>query len=105
MHSLLDESLVGVLLLASVLYALFTLGPRALRARMMAGIAAGLGALPGFLRLGALTQRLEAAATNVRASCGGCDSCAPAREAGSDSQAAGTSKSEIAVPVDRIGRR
>lgn len=102
MRSLLDDALVGVLLLASVLYALFALGPRTLRARMMAAMAR---ALPRFLGLGALAQRLEAAAGSVRAACGGCDSCAPVQEPRPQSSATGPSKPEISVPVERIGRR
>ena len=54
-RTLLDDSLVGIALLASALYAIYSLGPRTLRGRMLAGMAAalrGLSVFPAF-RVGA----------------------------------------------------
>lgn len=75
MRALLDESLVGLVVLASILYALSSLGPRALRARIMAGTAAVLRRMPRTLGLGGLAQRLHSAASvKSKGACGGCDS-------------------------------
>jgi hypothetical protein len=116
-HAALDELMVGALLLLSVGYAVCALGPRALRGRILLGLAAVVHALPGFLRLGSLAQRIRAGASlQGGAGCGGCGSCAPksepaapesagANEAGSNVRATGGGPtSEIRIPVSRIGK-
>jgi hypothetical protein len=84
MSSFLDLLLVGLALLASVLYAVMTLGPRAWRQRMAAALSS--------LGLSRITPKTTGA-------CGGCDNCA-APDAGKDAAGA-----ETRVPVDEIPRR
>jgi hypothetical protein len=95
--------LVGVALAASVAYAVYSLGPRSLRARLLAGTAALLGHLPKFFGLGGAVRRLEGAAVARKStgSCGGCDNC------GSEATPAAPSSAptEVNVPVSRIGKR
>jgi len=98
MNALLDDSLVGLLLLVSALYALAALGPSDLRRRVLGALAALLERAPAALRLRAAAQRL-ARATEAKApgACGGCDNCAsgtpPANTGG-----------EIKVPISSIAR-
>jgi hypothetical protein len=81
MNTLLDDFLVGVVLLASVSYALYKLGPRNLRKRILTllGRSAGAGKAQG--------------------ACGGCDNC------GDASIAPKSSPADIRIPVSKIGRR
>jgi hypothetical protein len=81
MNAVLDNILVGVLLLASVGYAVYKLGPRALKKRILA----------------ALGRSVSAAKAD--GACGGCDNC------GGESAAPPSSASEIKIPVSKIGRR
>jgi hypothetical protein len=86
MHSVLDEVLVGGVLLASVVYATYSLGPKALRRRLMRGAVTLLRKLPSALHLQSAAQRLEAASLKAGGSCGGCDSCESTKPAaGSES--------------------
>jgi hypothetical protein len=80
-RTLLDDSLVGILLLASALYAIYSLGPRRLRGRLLAGMAAALRGLSAFPAFGALAQRLRAASADPKGACGGCAGCGPAQPA------------------------
>jgi hypothetical protein len=80
MTALIDNVLVGLVLLASIAYALMALGPQSWRRRIR-------GAL-GF----------ESPAAKSAGSCGGCEGC------GSDTAAPKTS-AEIKIPVAKIGRR
>jgi len=99
LHAWLDDILVGAILLGSVGYALFALGPRTLRGRILAGAAAALRMLPGWLRQGALAQRMHAAAAGKPAgACGGCHDCASAPQAAAPT-------AEVHIPVSRIGKR
>ena len=98
MNHLLDDLLVGAVLLLSLGYAFFKLGPRALRQRMLAAVSRVLAAAPAIFRLGGVAQRLSAASGKAQAACGGCDNC------GSESSAPKVS-GEISVPVGKIGRR
>jgi hypothetical protein len=99
MNPLLDDLLVGAVLLTSLGYALVKLGPRTLRRRVMDGLSRLLAAAPAAFRLGRAAQRLSAASGKAQAACGGCDNC------GSESSPAPGSSAEINVPVGKIGRR
>jgi hypothetical protein len=103
MNTVLDDSLVALLLLISAGYAVSSLGPRSLRRRLLAVISrvlARASAVPGFRHI---SQRLAAASTGKgQGACGGCDSC--------ESEQSGAEKSsppaaEIRVPLGRVGRR
>jgi hypothetical protein len=98
MNAFLDDTLVAALLLASVFYALWALGPRVLRARMLETLGATFERGPRVLGCRALARRFQAAAAKKQAACGGCDGCEPA-----PGQASGGA--EIKIPVSKIGRR
>jgi hypothetical protein len=98
MNHLLDDLLVGAVLLLSLGYALARLGPRTLRMRMLEILSRVLAAAPAVFRLGPLAQRLSAASGKAHAACGGCDNC------GSESSSP-KEPAEISVPVGKIGRR
>ena len=98
MNALLDNFLVSAVLLASLGYALFKLGPRTWRKRILGHLSLIFAAAPSFLKLAGVAQRLSAASGENQAACGGCDSCG-------ESSAAPQSPSEINVPVAKIGRR
>jgi hypothetical protein len=99
MNPLLDNLLVGAVLLLSLGYAVVKLGPRTLRRRMTESLSRVLAAAPAAFRLGRAAQRLSAASRNAQAACGGCDNC------GSENSPAPGSSAEINVPVGKIGRR
>jgi hypothetical protein len=80
MNAILDNLLVGAVLLASLGYAIYKLGPRALRQRILAAL------------------RLSASAGKSQGACGGCDNC------GTDT-APQSASAEIKIPVAKIGRR
>jgi hypothetical protein len=101
MHGLLDEFLVGIALLASIIYALFSLGPRTLRRGLAVRAAALLRLLPATPGLRSLSRRLETAAVKPAGACGGCDDCGSATPAASP----GSTESEIRIPVSSIGKR
>jgi hypothetical protein len=99
MNAVLDNLLVGAVLLASVGYAVYKLGPRTLRKRIVVALSTALAAAPPFLKLGAAAQRLGASAGKAQGACGGCDNC------GSESAAAPSASAEVKIPVGKIGRR
>jgi hypothetical protein len=101
MNSILDDSLVGLAILASAGYAVAALGPRNLRRRFLGVLSRAAARAPAFLGLGRAAQRLAvASAAKAQGSCGGCENC------GSESTAAPQPpQAEIRVPVARIGRR
>ena len=109
MHSVLDDVLVGAVLLASVVYAAYSLGPKALRRRLMQGAVTLLRKLPSALHLQSAAQRLEAASLKPGGSCGGCDSCESAKPAAGTESTVATAGSaastEIRVPLSAIRRR
>ena len=79
MNPLLDDFLVGVMLLASISYALYKLGPRHLRKRIL------------------VLLKLETVASGkVQGACGGCDSCG---------EPAPSPSSDIHIPIAKVGRR
>jgi hypothetical protein len=101
LNAVLDNSLVGVLLLASVGYALYKLGPRNLSKRILEILSRTMAAAPAFLKLGAVARRLAtASAGKAPGACGGCDNCGSESDSGSQSSSA-----EIKIPVAKIGRR
>ena len=92
---MLDEFLVGGALLASIICALFTLGPRAMRRAVLMRTVAVLRRLPAVVGVRSLARRLEAAAANKPAgACGGCDDCGSA-----------PAEPEVRIPVSKIGKR
>jgi hypothetical protein len=99
---MLDKFLVGGALLASILYALISLGPRSLKRGLAVRAAAllrSVGTMPG---LRSLSRRLESAAVvKPTGACGGCDDCgsAPAPES------SGSTEPEVRIPVSTIGKR
>jgi hypothetical protein len=101
MNAVLDNFLVGVLLLASVAYAVYKLGPRTLKRRILRTLSRAMAAAPAFFRLGRAAQKLDAASSgSAQGACGGCDNCGT--ESSSEPQ---SSSGEIKVPVGKIGRR
>jgi hypothetical protein len=104
MNGWVDDALVGLVLGMSLAYALFSLGPRTLRRRFLAAMAAGLLRVPPVLGLHRLALRLQGAALTSKGSCGGCDDCAAqtAPQTGSPVDAAAA---EIKVPLASIGKR
>jgi hypothetical protein len=101
MNTLLDGSLVGLALLASVGYAVSSLGPRTMRVRLLAAASRLAERAPSYLRLGRAARRLAAAAiVKPQGACGGCDNCGAESAAAPHSAAA-----EIKVPVANITRR
>jgi hypothetical protein len=97
MNAWLDDSLVGLMLLACSVYALSALGPRAVRRRVLAVMAAWLARLPAPLGLGPAARRLaRAAADKAPGACGGCDNCGSA--------APRPASAEISVPIAAIPR-
>jgi hypothetical protein len=100
MNSILDNSLVGLALLASAVYAIASLGPRSLRRRILGVLSRAAARAPAFLGLGRAAQRLAvASAAKAQGACGGCDTC------GSEPATPQPSKAEVRVPVAKIGRR
>jgi hypothetical protein len=99
MNAFLDNLIVGAVLLASVGYAVYKLGPKTLRKGILAALSQALKAAPASLRLSGIANRLEAASGKNPGACGGCDNC------GTESASAPQSSGEIIVPVSKIGRR
>jgi hypothetical protein len=101
MNNFLDDSLVGLALLLSLVYLVASLGPRTLRNRLLAGMSGLLARAPPFLGLARVAQKLAAAAAvKAQGACGGCDNCGSEPSSGPQSSSA-----EIKVSVDKIGRR
>jgi hypothetical protein len=102
MHGLLDEFLVGGALLASILYALISLGPRSLKRGLAVRAAALLRSVPAMPGLRSLSRRLQsAAAVKPTGACGGCDDCGSAQAPESN----GSAEPEVRIPVSTIGKR
>jgi hypothetical protein len=101
MYNILDDVLVGTVLLASMGYAVMAMGPRGLRRRMLAASGGVVGSLPKSLGLTRLAEKLKLAADLKPAgACGGCDNCGTEK-----SSTPSASSSEIKIPVGKIGRR
>jgi hypothetical protein len=98
---MLDEFLVGGALLASVLYALISLGPRTLKRGVAVRAAALIRSVPTMPGLRSLSRRLEtAAAVKPTGACGGCDDCGSAAP-----ESTGSAEPEVRIPVSTIGKR
>jgi hypothetical protein len=98
---MLDKFLVGGALLASVLYALISLGPRTLRRGVAVRAAALIRSLPTMPGLRSLSRRLEtAAAVKPTGACGGCDDCGSTAP-----ESTGSAEPEVRIPVSTIGKR
>jgi hypothetical protein len=121
-----DDLAVALAILVSVIYALLALGPRALRARLLAGSGELLLRLPRrFAGLSGLGLRLRDAARGMAlgkapGACGGCDSCGSGTAAGGGAAGAGGAAEDVAgaamgagpaappevrIPLSKIGRR
>ncbi len=100
MNRILDNSVVGLALLASAGYALSSLGPRGLRMRLRTALAQLAARAPAFLHLGPVARRLAAAAAKTSGSCGGCGSCESATSAPDQPP-----EPEVRVPLAKVGRR
>jgi hypothetical protein len=102
MRGLLDEILVGGALLASVVYALLSLGPRSLKRGLAARAAAWVRSIPEMPGRRSLSRRLEtAAAIKTTGTCGGCDNCGTPPPP----ESIGHALTEVRVPVSTIGKR
>ncbi|MGD0493456.1 MAG: DUF6587 family protein [Steroidobacteraceae bacterium] len=106
MSHVLDNLLVAAALLASAVYALFALGPRAWRRRALARAAGWAGRAPAWLGLRGLAARMDAAAAKSSGGCGGCGDCgsesSPAAGAPASARPGG---GDIKIPLASIGRR
>jgi hypothetical protein len=100
MNRILDNGLVALALAASVVYALASLGPKALRRRLRTALAQLLARAPVSLHLRGLARRLGEAADKNAGACGGCDTCSAEPADSSNKPAA-----EVHVPLARIGKR
>jgi hypothetical protein len=106
MNRILDDTLVGLALVASAGYALAALGPKGLRARLYRGLAGLAQRAPALLRLSAVARRLDAkAAGSTSAACGGCESCGSEEPIANQPNASDPRPSEVRVPVAKVGRR
>ena len=101
MNGILDDFLVGLVLMISAGYAIFSLGPRSLRSRTFTALSNLMARAPAFLGLGRMARWLVAvAADKSEAACGGCDSCGSEKTPPSTGAA-----SEVRVPLAKIGKR
>jgi hypothetical protein len=110
MNKVLDNGLVALVLIASVSYALASLGPKAQLRRLWRALARLAASAPPRLHLGGFARRLEGAAAKGGGGCGGCENCAPepasrAKSSSAERRAADSRGSEVRVPLEKIGRR
>jgi hypothetical protein len=99
---MLDELLVGGALLASILYAFISLGPRTLKRGLAVRAAALIRSLPAMPGLRSLSRRLEsAAAVKPTGACGGCEDCGSTPTP----ESTGSAEPEVRIPVSSIGKR
>jgi hypothetical protein len=105
MNGFLDNSLVGLALLASAGYAVVKLGPRSLRQHMLAGLSRMIARAPPAFGLRRISERLGAAsAGKAQGACGGCDNCG-SEPASAQSAAQNSPAAEVRVSVAKIGGR
>lgn len=106
MNSVLDNSLVGLALLASAGYAVMKLGPRSLRQSVLKGLSRLFAYAPAALGLRRISERLDvAAAGKAQGACGGCDNCGSEKTPAQQVAAETSAPAEVRVPVGKIGRR
>jgi len=101
MNGILDDFLVGLVLIVSAGYATFSLGPRSLRSRTFAALSRMIARAPAFFGLERIAQWFAASsADKSKGACGGCDNC------GSEKTPASTGAApEVRVPLAKIGKR
>ena len=104
MNGILDNSLVGLALLASAVYAVASLGPTSVRRRLLSAMARAMARTPRFLGLRAMSERLDAVSQKAQSACGGCDSCG-SQQASAEKSTENSPAPEVNVPIARIGRR
>jgi hypothetical protein len=106
MNSILDDFLVGLVLMASAGYAVFSLGPRSLRGRTFAALSRMMARAPSMLGLGRTARWLAtASADKSKGACGGCDNCGSEKAPASTGVASAAGMSEVRVPLAKIGKR
>jgi hypothetical protein len=110
MNSTLDNGLVALVLIASVGYALVSLGPKAQLRRLWAVLARLTANAPPGLHLGGIARRLERAAAKNSGGCAGCDDCeaepaSGATSSGVERRSPDGGASEVRVPLEKIGKR
>jgi hypothetical protein len=101
MQGILDNILVGVVLLVSVSYAAMSLGPKSLRRNLLNAASRLMARAPAAFGLRRAAERLAiAAAGKAHGACGGCESC------GSEQPTAQPPpQPDVRIPVTKIGRR
>jgi hypothetical protein len=109
-NKVLDNGLVALVLVASVGYALVSLGPKAQLRRLWTALARLASSAPPRLHLGGIARRLEGAAAKSAGGCGGCENCEPepasgAKSSSAERRSADSRASEILVPLEKIGKR
>jgi hypothetical protein len=109
-NKVLDNSLVALVLIASVGYALASLGPKAQLRRLWTTLARLAASAPPRLHLGGIARRLEGAAAKSAGGCAGCENREPEPASGAKSssaarRAADARGSEVRVPLEKIGKR
>jgi uncharacterized protein DUF6587 len=101
MIRILDDVLVGLVLIVSAAYAASALGPRSLRRRVLGASSRLMARMPASLGLRRMAQWLAVRSAGMaQGACGGCDNCGP--------EPAPTQKSadaEVGVPLSSISRR
>ena len=100
MKDILSNSLVGLALLASVGYAVMSLGPKSLRRALLAMLS-GWARVLGLTRL---AERWAAVSAKTEGACGGCDNCGSEQTAPTSSSQP-NSQGEVRVPLTKIGKR
>src|SRR5271155_2685120 len=112
MNKLLDNGLVALRVIASLGYALSSLGPKAPRTRLWTALARLAASAPPGMHLGGIARRLEEGAAKSSGACGGCGSCGS--ETSDSSAASGGAANgraplgrapEVRVPLESIGKR
>ncbi len=110
MNKVLDNGLVALVFIASVSYAVASLGPKAQLRRLWTALARLAASAPPRLHLGGVARRLEGAAAKSAGGCAECENCEPEPASGETSssaerRSADSRGSEVRVPLEKIGRR
>src|SRR5580698_2629666 len=108
MNTLLDNGLVALVLIASVGYALVSLGPKTQLRRLWVALARLAASAPPGLHLAAIARRLAGAAAKGAGGCAGCENCEPepasgAKASDTEDRAADNRALEVRVPLAKIG--
>jgi hypothetical protein len=106
MNGFLDDLLVGLVLLASTGYVLYSLGPKTLRLRLLVGMSVLLGRLPTRVGLRGVAERLAMMTKSTgKGACGGCGSCGSETLDGTRPATTQPSTTEVRIPLSKVGRR